>query len=107
MSSSHLLRSQVRAEIKKRRHVVYTAILLTLIYIAFNILFSDTGLLRLGGLKQKRDALSAEVSAMKKDNARLQSAIKSYRENEYLIEKHAREDFNLSKPDEYVFVYDR
>jgi cell division protein FtsB len=44
---------------------------------------------------------------IERDNARIRSEITSIREDPYYKEKHAREDFGLAKPDEYIFQYDR
>lgn len=107
MHSDYLLRKQVRGELKKRRYIIYTLLILSLLYIAINLIFGDTGALRLMELKAKRDELHRGVAEIKKDNEELKMSVKSYKENDFYMEKHAREDFGLSKSDEYIFLYDR
>lgn len=107
MNASNLLRRQVSAELRKRRYVFYTAALLFLLYIAVSFIFGNTGILRLMELEQKKTALKKEVAEIKKQDEGLKASIKSYKENDFYMEKHAREDFGLSNPDEYIFVYDK
>ncbi|MBI4824031.1 MAG: septum formation initiator family protein [Nitrospirae bacterium] len=106
-NSANLLKRQVRQELRKRRYVFYTAALLFLLYIAVSFIFGETGILRFMNLKQKETALQTEVEDIKRQNANLKASIDSYKENDFYMEKHAREDFSLSKPDEYIFVYDK
>ncbi|MDP2168656.1 MAG: septum formation initiator family protein [Thermodesulfovibrionales bacterium] len=107
MDSNNRLGKQVRAELKKRRYVILTSLLLSLLYIAANLLFSDTGWLRYKKLLGRQAELRQEVRRMGEENTRLRASIKSYKENDFLMEKYSREDFGLSRPDEYIFLYDR
>jgi cell division protein FtsB len=43
---------------------------------------------------------------IKDENAQLKNVIESFQKNDFLMERHAREDFGLAKPDEYIFIYD-
>ncbi len=101
------LKRQVNAEIKKRRYIFYTLVLLSLLYISVSLVLGDTGLLSLRKLDARRAGLRAEIAAIKKENSALRDSLKTYKGNEFYMEKHAREDFGLSKPDEYIFIYER
>lgn len=107
MSAHSLLRKQVASEIKKRRLVFYTIVVLSLIYFVITFTFGDTGLLRYRELKAKRNQLSGEIQSLEAGNARLKSELKLLKENPFYLEKYAREDFGMAKPDEYVFKYDQ
>ena len=105
MQSRHHLREQVRSELKRKRYIIYTLLLLSIIYVGINFVFNDTGLLRYLELKDKNIALEADLNRVVKENNRLEVTIDSHEKNDYYIEKHAREEFGLAGPDEYIFIY--
>ena len=105
--ASNLLRKQVLSELRKRRLIFFTVILLSFLYLATSFLFGDMGFLRYKKLTQKKIRLENQIHALSDDNKHLKSQIKSLREDPFYTEKHAREDFGLAKPDEYIFLYDR
>jgi cell division protein FtsB len=107
MYSNNLLRKQVSAEVKRRRYIIYTLLLLSLLYIIINLVFSDMGLMRYMELRQKKIALEREISDIQRENERLKATIKAYKENDFYTEKHAREEFGLARPDEYIFLYEK
>lgn len=103
----NLLRKQVVSEIRKRRLIYFTIILLSFFYLIINLIFGDMGLLRYRELNKKKARLETQVKEIKKENEQLGSEIKLLKEDPFYNEKHAREDFGLAKPDEYIFQYDR
>ena len=107
MNQNNLLRKQVRAELRKRSYVIYTSLVLGLIYIALNLTFGDTGFLRFRELRRTEQKFHSEVSKIKEENARLSASLNSYRKNDFLLEKHSREDFGLARPEEYIFLYEQ
>jgi cell division protein FtsB len=107
MSSHSLLRKQVASEIKKRRLIFSTIIILSLLYFVISFAFGDAGFLRYRELKEKKGQLAGEIQAIEARNARLRSELKLLKENPFYLEKYAREDFGMAKPDEYIFKYDQ
>jgi cell division protein FtsB len=105
MRSRHQLREQVRTELKRKRYVIYTLLLLSIIYVGINFVFNDTGLLRYLELRDKNIAIEADLNRVVKENEKLKAAVDSHEKNDYYIEKHAREEFGLAGPDEYIFIY--
>jgi len=105
--STNLLRKQVASEIKIRRLIFYTVILLSFIYLLISSIFTDMGLLKYMELYTKKTRLEAQVQEMEQDNLQIRSQIKLLKEEPYFKEKYAREEFGLAKPDEYIFQYDR
>ncbi|MEW6585889.1 MAG: septum formation initiator family protein [Nitrospirota bacterium] len=101
------LRQQVVSEKRRRRLVFYTIIFLSFLYLVINIVFGDMGVLKYRDLRTKKINLEREMKEIEQDNTRLRAQIKSLKEDPYYREKHAREDFGLAKPDEYIFQYDR
>ncbi len=107
MSAQNLLRKQVSSEIKKRRIIFYTVVLLSLLYLAISFTFGDAGFLRYRTLGEKKSQLVREIEEIEAGNSRLKSDLKLLKENPFYLEKHAREDFGMAKPDEYVFKYEQ
>ena len=103
----NLLRKQVLSELRKRRLIFFTVILLSFLYLSTSFLFGDMGFLRYEELTQKKIHLENQIHALSDDNKQLTSQIKELKEDPFYTEKHAREDFGLAKPDEYIFLYDR
>jgi cell division protein FtsB len=106
MNSHKLLRRQVTSEIKKRRLVAVTLMLLSLLYLAVTLTFGSSGLIRYIELKDKKVQLGREIKGIEARNAHLRSDAKLLKEDPFYIEKHAREDFGMAKPDEYVFKFE-
>jgi cell division protein FtsB len=107
MSSHNLLRKQVSSEIRKRRLIFYTVVFLSLLYLVISFTFGDAGFLRYRELGEKKRQLAGEIKEIEARNARLKSEVKLLKENPFYLEKHAREDFGMAKPDEYVFKYEQ
>ena len=107
MSSYSLLRKQVSSEIKKRRLILLTISILSLLYFVITFTFGDTGLLRYRELAAKKGQLAAEIQSIEVRNVRLKSELKLLKENHFYLEKYAREDFGMARPDEYVFKYEQ
>jgi cell division protein FtsB len=105
--STNLLRKQVASEIKIRRLIFYTVIVLSFIYLLISSFFGDMGLLKYRELYIKKTRLQAQVQEMEQENLQIRSQIKLLKEDPYFKEKYAREEFGLAKPDEYIFQYDR
>ena len=105
MYYNRLLRKQVATELKLRRYAFLTFLILSFAYLFVNLVFSDTGLLRYLQLRENRSALGEELKLLSEENEVLRSSVITYRDNNFYVEKHAREDFGLAGPDEYIFIY--
>lgn len=101
------LRKQVASERKKRKLILLTVVFLSFLYLLITLIFGDMGLLQCRDLFAKKMQLEAQVKEIEQDNARIRSEITSIREDPFYKEKHAREDFGLARPEEYIFQYDR
>lgn len=107
MNSDNLLRKQVVSEVKKKRLITFILIVLSFVYLCINLLVGDAGFLKYRGLSSKKVHLEKEITELQKENIRIKTQIKSLKENPFYSEKHAREEFGLARPDEYIFQYDR
>ncbi|HDZ88280.1 MAG TPA: septum formation initiator family protein, partial [Nitrospirae bacterium] len=94
-------------ERRKKKLVVYTLSLLMCFYLLFSLLFDDMGLIKYVHLKKNEDKLILKISSIKKENIMIRKEIKLLRANPFYIEKHARENLNLARPDEYIFLYEK
>jgi cell division protein FtsB len=106
-SPVNLLRKQVISEVRKRRLIFLTIILLSFVYLFISLIFGDMGILRYRELNKTKTHLETQIKEISKENEELRSQINSLKEDPFYKEKHAREDFGLAKPDEYIFQYDR
>lgn len=106
MNPHNLLRKQVNSELKKRRLIFFTIMFLTLLYLSISFTLGDTGLIRYLELKGKKELLERDIKDIETKNARLKTELQSLKENPFYIEKYARENFGMAKPDEYIFKYE-
>jgi cell division protein FtsB len=103
----HLLRKQIDNERKKRRLIVYTLFLLMMLYLTVSLFFDDMGFIKYLHLKKSEERLLQEIVSLEKENSTIQSEINNFQSNPFYLERHAREDLNLSRPDEYIFIYEQ
>ena len=101
------LQRQVNSEIKKRQMIFYTVIVLTLVYLSISLVFGDMGLVKYLELNRTRRNLEKQIAQITTQNEELRAQLKSIKEDQFYREKLAREEYGLSRPDEYIFQYDR
>lgn len=99
------LRQQVTIEKKRRNIIFFTIVTLALMYIMTSLIFGDMGLIKYLKLKKAKHTLETEINTLEKENKIMQSYINALKNDPYYIEKHAREEFGLAKPDEYIFQF--
>jgi cell division protein FtsB len=107
MSTSNLLGNQVRAEMKKRRLVFVTFVILSFIYLSISLLFGDMGLFTYIELNKTKKNLEKQVVEINRQNEEIKTQVKLLKEDPFYKEKLAREEFGLAKPGEYIFQYER
>ncbi|MDA8077727.1 MAG: septum formation initiator family protein [Nitrospiraceae bacterium] len=107
MSANHLLRKQVVTEMKKRRLIFFTVVILGFLYLSISLLFGDAGLFRYMELTRTRKNLQRQITELSRQNEQIREQIRLLKEDPFYREKLAREEFGLAKPDEYIFQYER
>jgi cell division protein FtsB len=85
-----------------RAWVLGTAI--ALIALTVGSVFGDRGILNLVGKRRQVEALRAELDELRAENLRLSSEITALRTSPRAIERLAREELGLARPDETVFL---
>ena len=107
MSANHLLRKQVVTEMKKRRLIFFTVVILGFLYLSISLLFGDAGLFRYMELTRTRKNLQRQITELSRQNEQIREQIRLLKEDPFYREKLAREEFGHAKPDEYIFQYER
>ena len=82
--------------------VLGTAI--ALIALTVGSVFGDRGILNLVDKRRQVEALRGELEGLRAENARLSSEIAALRTSPRAIERLAREQLGLARPDETVFL---
>jgi cell division protein FtsB len=103
----HQLRRQVAAERKKRRLIFLTFVFLSFVYLILSLVLGDMGLLHYRELDRKRHALENEISRLDAENTRTRAEIRSIKEDPYIREKYAREEYKLAQPGDIIIEYDK
>lgn len=101
------LEKQVNSEVKKKQMIFFTVIVLTVLYLSISLVFGDMGLFKYVELSRTRKSLEKQLTEINTQNHQLRTQLKTLKDDPFYREKLAREEYGLSKPDEYIFQYDR
>ncbi len=107
MYPQNLLRRQVVEEKKKRTLGLFTGLTVVVVYLFWIFLFGEDGIIKFSELKKRRIEVMDDVARLQQQNIRLKEEIRLLEENGFAVERYAREELNLSRPDEYVFIFDK
>ncbi|MBF0506418.1 MAG: septum formation initiator family protein [Nitrospirae bacterium] len=99
------LRQQVTVERKRRNVIFFTIVVLAFLYIGTALLFGNMGFLKYLKLAKTKNRLETEISTIDNENKSLKKQITALKSDNYYIEKYAREEYGLAKPDEYIFQF--
>ena len=77
---------------------------IALIALGVGSVFGDRGVLSMLGERDKVEALQRELEELRKENTRLSAEITDLRTSPRAIERLAREELGLARPDETVFL---
>jgi cell division protein FtsB len=97
-------RDEGRAEPGLRRKAAVLGTVIALIALAVGSVFGDRGLLNLVEKRQQVESLRHEIEALQEENARLSGEIVALRQSPLAVERLAREQLGLARPDETVFL---
>jgi cell division protein FtsB len=107
MSTHNLLRKQVLSELKKKKLIFLTFVSLSFLYLSISLVFGDMGLFRYLELHRTKMNLENQITEINRQNEQLRTQLKLLKEDPFYREKLAREEYGLSKPNEYIFQYDK
>jgi cell division protein FtsB len=94
--------SRVEPVTGRRAWVLGTAI--ALLALTVGSVFGDRGILNLVHKRQQVDELRGELESLRAENARLASEVLALRSSPRAVERLAREQLGLARPDETVFL---
>lgn len=107
MSANNLLEKQVRSEVKKKRLIFITLMVLSFIYLSISLIFGEMGVFRYMDLSKTRRNMEKELIEINRQNEQIRAQIRLLKEDPFYKEKFAREEFGLARPDEYIFQYEK
>lgn len=87
-----------------RRKAFVLGTVIALVALAVGSVFGDRGLLNLVEKRRQVEALRLEIETLRAENAQLVGEIGALRQNPRAIERLAREELGLARPDETVFL---
>lgn len=93
-----------RSEPSARMRALVLGSVIALVALAVGSVFGDRGMISMVREREKTDALRAELDELRAENARLAAEIRDLRESPRAIERLAREQLGLARPDETVFL---
>ncbi|MFA5353962.1 MAG: septum formation initiator family protein [Thermodesulfovibrionales bacterium] len=103
--ASHRLRHQVARERRIRNLIFFVIMAGAFLYMGINLFLGDMGLIKYYSLKRTQRSLEAEIRGMEKENSLVGSQIHALKNDPYYIEKQAREEYGLARPDEFIFQF--
>ena len=107
MGGHNLLRKQVLAEVRRKRLIFLTFVILSFIYLSISLVFGDMGIVRYLELTRTKKNIASQISEINRQNEQLRAQLKLLKEDPFYREKIAREEYGLSNPNEYIFLYDK
>ena len=87
--------------------IFFTIIILSFAYLTVSLVFGDMGLLKYLEMNKTRKGIEKQITEISQQNQQLRQQLHALKEDPFYREKIAREEYGLSKPDEYIFQYDR
>jgi cell division protein FtsB len=99
------LRQQVAVERRRRNTIFFTIVMLAFLYMGMAVLFGNMGLIKYVTLAKTKNRLEAEIKTIDKENKALKTHVTALKDDNFYIEKYAREEYGLARPDEYIFQF--
>lgn len=76
-----------------------------LAFILFFTVFGERGLLRIYEMRQEKKRIDDKVSELKTENDKLRTEIAALHNDRYHLERIARKDLGLVKPNEIIYQF--
>lgn len=101
----------MKASNKKKKKKDQTRTVISMVAFAYILvllfagIFGDMGLIKSFRLRNQNENIKQNVRSLKEQNNRLRREIDNLRGNQRYIEKLAREELNMSREDEVIFIF--
>jgi cell division protein FtsB len=99
------LRGQIVSERRRKVRITLVMFAIVLVIIGLNLIFDEAGFIKYINLKKEEKVIEQNIAKIEKEITALKEEIIEIKTDPFHIEKQAREDLGLAKPDEYVFMY--
>ncbi len=99
------LSHQVSREKRLKTIVFFSCVLAAMAYLIYNLMFGDMGFIKYHELRQNKKRLESEVARINKENKELNEQVNALKKDPFYVEKYAREEYGLAKPDEFIFQF--
>lgn len=91
-----------KIRITRRTYLIPAA---CLAFILFFTVFGERGLLRIYEMRQEKQRIDDKVSELKTENDKLRTEIAALHNDRYHLERIARKDLGLVKPNEVIYQF--
>jgi cell division protein FtsB len=89
---------------RKKKLLIAGGILFAL-YLLFSFILGEMGLIKYYRMKAQYNTLTAEISTLKLDNARLARDVRALKSDPDYLERIGRDKLGLARPGEMVYYY--
>jgi cell division protein FtsB len=102
----HRLERYRRPEPKGRRALVRIALLALCVWLTYEVVASERGLIRMAQTKSELRRLDTEAALLVKEKTKLSETEKLYENNPFLLEKALRDQLGMVREGELVYRFD-
>jgi cell division protein FtsB len=102
----HKLVRYRRPEPKGRKVLVRIALLTLCIWLAYQVVASEHGLVKMTQAKSELKRLDSEAALLVREKAKLSETAKLYQNNPFLLEKALRDQLGMARESELVYRFD-
>jgi cell division protein FtsB len=95
-----------RPEPKARRTLLRILLLALSVWLAYQVIASEHGLIKISRTKGELKELDREAASLIKEKEELNETAKKYENNPYLVEKSLRDELGMAKEDEIVYRFE-
>jgi cell division protein FtsB len=95
-----------RPEPKGRKTLVRIALLALCVWLAYQVVASEHGLVKMTQAKNDLKRLNTEAALLVREKAKLSETAKLYQNNPFLLEKALRDQLGMARENELVYRFD-
>ncbi len=93
-------------ERKRKNRLFFLSFFVCLFFIVFSLVFDDMGIIRYLHLKKGEQEILNKIRGLDMERITLTEEIDKIESDNFYLEKKAREELGLSRPDEYIFKFE-
>ncbi len=105
MDTRTLLKSIRNPKTRSTKLFLIIAAVFLVSYLLGSFIFGEMGLIKYYRMQSQHDALTEEISSLKRDNAKLMSEVQSLKADPDYLERVARDKLGLARKGEIVYYY--